>query len=144
MSLSTLKPLIGLGVLLLTTLSVDAQTSTGGFEAKLDISCGPVYRCLGEAEIKALEGKSLRYRHPRGADFGDVVLEFQQGGIVKGSNKKGAGGSGPWKMNGDSVQMDLSGWGTQTLKIFRVGTVGIFGTAPQGLFMFPIEVVDVK
>ncbi len=114
------------------------------FKGKIDVVCGQgIYQCLTDAEVKVLGGKTLKYHHPRGDEFGDVSIELKINGSAYGMNRKGGSGGGTWEAKEGKLFMKFSGWGEQTLPLLRIGTDHLYWLNVRGAgVLVPIEVIE--
>jgi hypothetical protein len=112
--------------------------------SKAEISCGSFYQCLDESAIKALSGKTIRYRHPAGSDFGDVILQLKSDGTASASNKKGSAGDGPWEAKNGVLNVNFSSWGAQAFRFVRIGNQQVFLHSSRGgsSALIPVEISD--
>lgn len=81
---------------------VQTQTVAISYESSLEIKCGTgIYICVSENEIRALSGRTLKYRHPRG-DLGDVKLKLKLDGFAFASNLKDSS-EGTWEVRDSKI-----------------------------------------
>lgn len=96
--------------------------STGA--AGFDIICGAQYECFSDEKIsEMLTGKTVKYKHPRGSEFGIVTLTLNKGGSVQAYNAKGSAGYGTWSIKSGKIFFDTKGWGEFSFQVVRLGGV---------------------
>lgn len=125
-----MKKLIQLLVCLVVAASsaqVSAQAVTG--QEKFDIVCGVQYECFGDDALKQLlSSKTVKYKHPRGAEFGTVVLVLNKDGAAQVSNTKGSAGSSTWSVKEGKLLLSTREWKDFSFHVVRVG--GVLMLAP--------------
>lgn len=122
-----------------TALSADLQA----FSGKIDVVCGQgVYLCVGDEEIRALAGRTLKYHHLRPDEFGDVSIQLKKDGAAYGFNRKGGSGPGTWEAQGGKLLIKFSVWGDTTLPLVRIGDHLYWVATRAGSVLVPIEVTE--
>lgn len=124
------------------SVQVYAQAITG--QEKYDITCGVQYECFSDEALKQmLTGKMVKYKHPRGAEFGVVVLALNKDGTAQVSNTKGSAGFSTWGTKDGKLLLSTREWKDFSFHIVRVGGLTMFapftGSGLTVLVPFSVE-----
>jgi len=92
-------------------------------EKDTEIICGDsFYVCLSGDDLKALSGKTLKYQHPRPAEFGIVTVTLHPGGKLDISHAKSSA-TGRWEIRDEKVEIDIPAWNDKpSWRFVRIGT----------------------
>lgn len=137
------KFLFSVVVLILTGMSFAQGNSVP--MSTMNIQCDSFYKCLSESEMKSLVGKTLKYRHPFGVQFGIVTVRLRPDGTAYGENQKGLAGDGPWEIQKDTLLIKFSRWGDSSFRFVRIdpsSQIFYFVDSQNRALLIPIEVTD--
>ncbi len=107
----------------IATSIVFAQTTgpvTG--QEKYDIVCGGVYECFSDDQLKQIfSGKTVKYKHPRGSEFGVVTLTLNSDGTALVANTKSGAGPSSWSTKGGKLLLNTREWKDFSFHVVRIG-----------------------
>lgn len=119
-----------IALLAVTSSVASAQTAvpvTG--QEKYDIVCGDVYECFSDDQLKHIfAGKTVKYKHPRGVEFGVVTLTLNKDGTALVSNTKSGAGPSSWSVKEGKLLLNTREWKDFSFHVVRIG--GVLFLAP--------------
>lgn len=116
------------------------------WKSTTEIVCGPTgfYICVGDDDLKELVGKTIKYKHPRGGDFGTVAIALKQNKSIDARNGKGAA-SGGWDIKDGKFVFKTNNWGDFALGFIRIGDylfIILNRDTPGASSIVPVEVSE--
>jgi hypothetical protein len=141
-----MKKSLLVGVILSSLIfSVNAQNAGVTWKSKTEIICAGTnfYFCLGDEDLKSLSGKTIKYKHPRGGDFGTVSIFLKTDKTIEAKNGKGGTG-GTWEIKDSKLIFKTKNWNDFDFSYVRVGDyLFMMSNRETGAhYLVPVEVSE--
>lgn len=124
--------------------SANAQ-EVSAWKNNMDVACeGGLFKCLTSAEMEAIKGKTLKFRHSRFQKFGYVRMKLKAGNVLEAGNDTGRS-YGSWEMKGNTISFKFvtQGWTDFTADLVSIDSqLFLSFFRDQGSAMlYPISVI---